>query len=433
MMGSTRMLGKVILVALVTAFVVVYGVPAWGAEMSAAPGVTKSEILIGEPAVFSGPSAGLGVEMWRGLQAAVEETNARGGIYGRKLRVVLADDGYEPARAAGAIELLVKRDKVFATGWSVGTPTIVKALPVILKFHDSQALFHFSNFTGAQAQREDPYRKAVFNIRASYRDETKAMVDAFVQMGRKKIGMFIQDDAYGASGLDGTKRALQAHGLDVVAVTRYTRGQKYGEDYSAQVKVLQDARVDAVISIGAYQACGGFIRDARLRGWNVPIHNVSFVGADQMLELLRATEKETGKTVTQNLIVTQVVPDYNDTSLRIVREYRNAIDKYTPTVPARVNGGAYQGQYKPTQTYTFGSLEGYISTRAFVTILEKTGPNVDRKSFYQTARSMGQFDIGLGVPLRFSADRNQALDKVWFTYATADGWRSTDNIAQQVK
>ena len=45
MMGSTRMLGKVILVALVTAFVVVYGVPAWGAEMSAVPGVTKSEIL----------------------------------------------------------------------------------------------------------------------------------------------------------------------------------------------------------------------------------------------------------------------------------------------------------------------------------------------------------------------------------------------------
>lgn len=431
------MFGKVILAAVVTAFVAVYGVPAWAAEMSAAnletPGVTKGEILIGEPAAFSGPSAGLGVEMWRGLQAAVEETNARGGIYGRQLRVVLADDGYEPARAAGAVELLVERDKVFATGWSVGTPTMVKALPVILKFHDSQSLFHFSNFTGAQAQREDPYRIAVFNIRASYRDETKAMVDAFVQMGRKKIGMFIQDDAYGASGLDGTKRALQAHGLDVVAVARYTRGQKYGEDYSAQVKALQDAGVDAVISIGAYQACGGFIRDARLGGWNVPIHNVSFVGADQMLELLRVTEKETGKTVTQNLIVTQVVPHYNDTSLRIVSEYRNAIDKYSPTVPARVNGGPYQGQYKPTQTYTFGSLEGYISTRAFIAILEKTGPNLDRKAFYQTANSMGQFDIGLGVPLRFSADRNQALDKVWFTYAMEDGWRSTDNIAQQVK
>src|SRR6185369_201871 len=135
--------------------------------------------------------------------------------------------GYDAEQAAPAALRLLGRDRVFILFGGVGTATILKVLPVVLRQNASEGLFQFANFTGAQPQREPPYDKVVINIRASYRQETRAMVDAFVAMGRKRIGIFVQDDAYGASGREGVKRALTAHSLVIAADTTYPRGQTY--------------------------------------------------------------------------------------------------------------------------------------------------------------------------------------------------------------
>jgi ABC-type branched-subunit amino acid transport system substrate-binding protein len=413
-----NIVGKVVLLALLAA------APPAAAEV----GVTATEVLLGEASAFSGPSAGLGVEQWRGHASAFEAANAGGGVHGRKVRLVLADDGYDAEKAAPAVVDLINRQKVFAIFGGVGTPTIVKALPVILRYHTSEGLFRFANFTGAQPQREPPYDKAVFNVRASYRQETKAMVDAFVAKGLKKIGIYVQDDAYGASGRDGVKRALKDHGLSVVVETTYPRGQTYDVSTQIQLKLLRDGGAEAVVMVGAYQACAALIRDARLSGWNVPLHNVSFVGADQMLRLLRDEEKKTGKRLTENLIVTQVVPSYDDTGIRLVREYRAALDKYHPALPAGVGDGSYTSGSR----YSFGSLEGYLNARVFLAVLDKAGPDLTRKGFYDAAEKMGKFDVGLGVPLELSPARHQALDKVWFTYVASDHWASRDDLGSLI-
>ena len=392
-------------------------------------GVTDTEVVVGQPAAFDGPSAGLGVEMWRGVSAAFQEANDAGGVHGRKIRLVLASDGYDAERAAPAVARLVSKEKVFAVGFGVGTPTIVKALPVVLKNYNDSKLFYFANFTGAQPQREPPYDKVVFNVRASYRQETKAIVDVFVGMGRKKIGIYVQDDAYGTSGRDGVKRALEAHGLTLAADTTYPRGQLFAVSVADQVKILKDSGVDAIVAVGAYQACAALVRDARTANWDVPIHNVSFVGADQMHELLK-----TGKGLTTNLINTQVVPYYGDESVPAVKAYRAAMEKYKPTTPpAKKDGGVYDATYSPKSTYSFGSLEGYVSAKVFLAILEKTGKELTRKTFYETAEKMGKFEIGLGAPAELSATRHQALDKVWFTCATESGWSATNDPASCFK
>ena len=385
---------------------------------AAEPGVTDKEVVLGQPAAFSGPSAGLGVEMWRGATAAFAEANAAGGVNGRTVRLVIADDAYDSEKAAAAVGQLISRDHVFALFGGVGTPTIVKALPVVLKHFNSDGLFYFANFTGAEPQRQPPYAKAVFNVRASYREETKAMVDAFVSMGKKRIGIFVQDDAYGASGRDGVRRALKEKGLDVVADTTYPRGQVFDVSAAPQVKILRDAKVDAIIAVGAYQACAALVRDARSTGWLVPIHNVSFVGADQMLSLLTAEEHKRGTRLTQNLINTQVVPSYDDLSVKLVREYRAAMERYSPTRP-KASGN---DQYTPTSRYTFGSLEGYLSARVFLRVLQKAGKDLTRRGFYEAAESMGRFDVGLGVTAELSASHHQALDTVWFTSVGKNGW-----------
>jgi branched-chain amino acid transport system substrate-binding protein len=279
----------------------------------------------------------------------------------------VADDGYDAEKAAVAVAQLIARDHVFALFGGVGTPTIVKALPVVLKHYLSDGLFYFANFTGAQPQREPPYVQAVFNVRASYREETRAMVDAFVKMGKKRIGIFVQDDAYGASGRDGVHGALRSHALTIAADTSYPRGQPFDVSMGQQVRILRDAKADAIIAVGSYQACAALVRDARRAGWDVPIHNLSFVGADQMLRLLRTEEQaHPEKPLTRNLIFTQVVPPYDDTRIKLVREYRAAMASFQPVRPEGVADPAYT-----PGTESFGSLEGYLSARVFLEILQR--------------------------------------------------------------
>jgi branched-chain amino acid transport system substrate-binding protein len=401
---------------------------ALAAPALADPGVTDTEILLGQPAAFSGPSAGLGVEMWRGAQAAFEEANAAGGVHGREVRLVLADDAYDAEKAALAAFQLISKDKVFALFGGVGTPTIVKALPVVLKYFNSEGLFYFANFTGAQPQREPPYERAVFNVRASYREETKAMVDAYLAMGRRRIGIYLQDDAYGASGRDGVRRALKANDLDIVADTTYPRGQTFEISVEPQVKILRDAKAEAIIAVGSYQACAALVRDVRRAGWKVPIHNVSFAGADQMLRILRQEEKKNGTHLTDNLIFTQVVPSYEDQQVPFIRQYRAAMDRFKLTRPP-----IGDDSYAPASRYSFGSVEGYLSARVFLAVLERAGAQPTRRSFYEAAEKMGRFDFGLGQPMELSPTRHQALRNVWFTTVTPAGWVSVKDPATAIQ
>ena len=400
--------------------------PAAGAaHQGPTTGVSDTEIVVGEPAAFTGPSAGLGIEMWRGATAAFSEVNAAGGVAGRKIRLVVADDAYDAEKAAPAVVKLVEEGGAFVLFGGVGTPTIVRALPVVRKYFDEAGLFYFANFTGAQTQRKPPNFQVVFNVRASYYEETKAIVETYASIGKKKIGTFVQDDAYGTDGREGVKRALKDHSLELAGDTSYPRGQKFDVSTAPQVKILRDAGVDAVVMVGSYQACAAFVRDARRGGWGVPIAGVSFVGADQMLKLLQDEEKQGGAKLTANLVNTQVVPYYKDASIPAVRSYQAAIDKYQPTAPPI----AADSSYRSTAPYSFGSLEGYVSARALVRVLEKAGHDLTRQAAYKAAESLGSFDLGVGAKGELSPERHQVLDAVWFTTATADGWKAADKPA----
>src|SRR5258708_6092608 len=175
--------------------IVLLMVGSWSVAARAETGVTATEVLLGQSAAFKGAAAGLGTELWRGAQAYFDKVNAAGGGNGREIRVISVDDGYEGDVTLPNTVKLVSQDNVFALFGYVGTPTLVKALPAIQNYSD-QGLFLFSNFTGAQPQREPPHNKYVFNVRASYRQETAALVKNFTKLGLNKIGLFIQNDAY---------------------------------------------------------------------------------------------------------------------------------------------------------------------------------------------------------------------------------------------
>ena len=162
-------------------------------------GLTDAEIVLGVSAAFSGPSRGLGIELYRGANAYFEHINQAGGIRGRKVVLKTYDDGYQPNPAVTNTMTLVLEDQVFALFGYVGTPTVTRVLPVLKKFQERK-FYLFFPFTGAQPQREPPYGDFAFNLRASYGQETAGLVDNFVSIGKRGIAVFYQADAYGRSG-----------------------------------------------------------------------------------------------------------------------------------------------------------------------------------------------------------------------------------------
>src|SRR5712664_218936 len=142
-------------------------------------GVTDQEIRFGMAAPFSGSAKELGRQMKLGIDAAFNRVNETGGVEGRMLKLIAADDGYEPTRTADAMKQLYEKDQVFGIIGNVGTPTAVVAVPYALE----RKLLFFGAFTGANVLRHDPPDRYVFNYRASYAEETDAVVRYLVKLG----------------------------------------------------------------------------------------------------------------------------------------------------------------------------------------------------------------------------------------------------------
>lgn len=365
-----------------------------------APAPEASPILIGVSNVQSGPSSALGRELVEGSRAYFETVNRSGGIHGRQVEFLVKDDRYEPDPAVQNTNELISKDKVFFLFDYVGTPTLTRVLP-LLKYYEDENIVNVAPFTGADPQRKPPYDKYVFNVRASYAEETRALVDAFYARGYRKIGYLEQADAYGKSGETGVKTALAAYGLDLVASATYPRNSPLETSMREQVEILRSHGAEAVIAVGTYNPCAAFVRDSRLVGWKVPIANVSFVGADAMLSVLRQESQRLGQDLTLDLINSQVVPAPDDTRLPLVASYRAHVS------PEKAG---------------FISLEGWLNAVVTGEALRRAGPNATRADFIKAMESLGGWDPGLGVKLEFSHTSHQGMHRVWLTRIKQGRW-----------
>ena len=367
------------------------------------------ELVIGVSAAFKGPSAGLGTELYRGSMACFEEVNRGGGVHGRKIVVRAYDDNYNPIPAVANTVRLIEKDDAFVLFGYVGTPTLTRVLPLLKRYED-RSTYMFCPFTGAEPQRRPPYDELVFNLRASYREETAGLVNNFVRVGRKKIAFFYQIDAYGRCGWEGVRDALKKHDLRMTGEATYKRGAPFTDSMKAQVDILRQGDPDAVICVGAYAACAAFIRDARDAGWDVPIANVSFVGSESLLALLVEAGRQSGKDYTGGLINSQVVPSYHDTDLPAVRLYRELMDRHKPMPPEDLR----PENYKPLP-YSFVSFEGYLNAALLVEALKKMGDRPERARFREVMESLDGVDLGLGAPVSFGPKKHQGSGQVYYT------------------
>jgi branched-chain amino acid transport system substrate-binding protein len=361
--------------------------------VTATRGVTDREIRFGIAAPFSGASRELGRQMKLGIDTAFNRVNDGGGVESRMLRLIAADDGYEPTRTADAMKQLYEKDQVFGIIGNVGTPTATVAVPYALE----RRMLFFGAFTGSNILRRDPPDRYVFNVRASYDEETDAVVRYLVKLRRlqpRQIAVFAQQDSYGDAGFAGVAKAFRSLGVSDSAIVRlnYTRNTVDVDDAVTQLKA-QKPQIKAVVMVATYRAAARFIEKTRDTYPAMIYTNVSFVGSTSLADELKLL----GPRYVSGIVVTQVVPAVSGYS-SVVLEYKNALAKYFPG-----------------ETPDYVSLEGYVSANVLIQALKRTGPQLDTEKLIDNLESMGNLDMGLGTSLGFGRGEHQASHKIWGT------------------
>ncbi|HVO52205.1 MAG TPA: ABC transporter substrate-binding protein [Thermoanaerobaculia bacterium] len=355
--------------------------------------VERPPLVLGMVAALSGPSKELGRQMKLGLDTAFALANEAGGVAGRKLDLVALDDGYEPARTKEAMKELVENRHVFAVVGNVGTPTAEVAVP----YANEKKTIFFGAFTGAGLLRKEPPDRYVLNYRASYAEETAAVVRWLVEVRKVKpaeIAVFAQQDGFGDAGFAGVAKALRrfSRAPDDILRVGFKRNTLEIEDaVGAILKARKTVR--AVVMVAPYRPAAKFIEETKRQGLDAIYTNVSFVGSTALAEELR----ELGGAFASGVVVTQVVPPV-DSSATAVLKYRDALQKHFP------------GE-KPD----FVSLEGYVVGSLLVEGLRRAGEPLTTERVVDALESIHDLDLGIGTKLSFSISEHQASHRVWGT------------------
>jgi len=344
---------------------------------------------IGTTTALTGPTKALGLGMVRGMNAHFREINTLGGIHNRLIQFTVLDDGYNPISAKKQMQKLVDQYNVLAVVGNVGTPTAKETVPIALK-HEVPLLGVLS---GAGILRKKPPDRYVFNYRASYEDEMKAIMNTLLDNGFSvsEIAFFTQNDSFGSSGYEAGLLALNARGFtktDDMIHVRYSRNTLNVQE--ALVEIITAKRTPrAIIIVGTYGPAAYFIQLAKKLLPDVLFFNISFVGSHALAKALNGC--------CSKVYVSQVVPPL-DGELQAVMNYKKAI------CPLKKNC-----QFDDI------SFEGYLVASMLTEAMKKVSGNVSREKLIHAFETMGSLDIGIGKNLHFSKMNHQGSHQVWLT------------------
>ncbi len=312
-------------------------------------GVTREEVVIGSIQDLSGPIAALGVHFRNGLEMRVDEENARGGIHGRRLRLIVEDSGYDPKRAVLAARKLIQRDRVFALINDLGSPVVMATMPIALE-HGVLHLFPGAPLA-ATYEPVDPYK---FQIFAPYSTTTPLAIRHLIRSkGYRKPGILFQDDDFGHEVLKGFEATLRELGVPVCEKTSYKRG---ATDFSSQIARLKAAGCDFVTLATVVRETVAAVSTARRMDWNVPMLVTTAAYSAQIHQL-------GGRDMEGLYGVAQVPHPYRENASPQLAQW---IERYASRFGVEPN------------TW---SVQAWLSAELFIQAARKAGPRLDAKRF----------------------------------------------------
>jgi branched-chain amino acid transport system substrate-binding protein len=387
---------RLILISPVVAIVVLILSGCPNVKKMETPGVTDTLILIGSSCALGGYATFLGTQYTHGSEAYINDINDKGGIQGRKIKLIVYDDQYDPAKCVANTQKLISEEGVFMLFDYVGTPTSVKIIDIV---HKSE-IPTFGFLTGAEALRT-PFRPYMFHVRDSYYAEAEGTISYFVdKLGLKNIAVMYQEDAFGLAVLEGVQKALKRRNMETAATATFERETTNVEK---ALKIIRQSAADAVVMVGTYGPLAKFVNISHKSGFTPYFHTVSFVGSEAYGKELVLIHKIKPSQY-DKIIVTQVVPSPFDDSFLTVRRYRELVTKYFP------------------QDYpNYVALEGFVNAIVLTKILEGCGKELTREKFINTLESTKNLDVGIGMEVTYGPMDHRGLEGIYYSRLTKDG------------
>ncbi len=341
----------------------------------------ENTLLIGSSLPLTGSIKSWGTSVSNGVNAYFEYANDNNLIKNKRLKFLVYDDKYEPELTLENTKKLIFKDEVFTLFGYVGTPTVKRILPIV--YDENVPLF--SAFSGASFLRNNKNQEFI-NFRSSYAQEIEDMIN-YLDIGKKlnKVAVFYQNDEYGEEGYISLRNILKTKNLELVAEGSYRRNTL---SITHAFNEIKDAKPEVIFIIGAYKTNSLFIKKVKENLKDVIFCTISFGDANSMVK-----ELETLGSNSENLIFSQVVPNYTDISIPAVKEYQELMHNYFPN-----------------ESFGFLSLEAFLSSKVLVNAISRIKGEITREKLIDMLKKTPN-DLLDGIPLEYKDF--QLLNKVF--------------------
>ena len=361
-----------------------------GVAMAQTRGVSATEIILGMHTDLSGPAATYGVSSSNAVKMRFDEANEKGGVQGRKIKLIVEDTQYQVPRAVQAGAKLINRDNIFAMVAPLGTP-MNNAL-----FKD-QFEANVPNLFPLSAARSmyEPFHKLKFYGAASYVDQVRSGIDYFVKTkGKKAVCVMYQDTDFGKEVLEGAEQQTKKLGVKLVETTAH---KPTDQDFTAPITKLREAKCELI-------ALGTIVRDsivpytaARKAGWN----DVIFLGAassyDSFVGAAQGMDGFYAMGLTEMPYVDSPVPSVK----KFVDDYKKRFN-VDPNI---------------------GAVYGYVAADLTVQGLKNAGKDLTTDSFIAGLEKIKDYkDIFNGPPVTFGPKIRQGANSSFLAEVKGGKW-----------
>ena len=362
-------------------------------------GVTPAEIVLGMHTDLSGPAATYGVSSSNAVKMRFDEINEKGGLHGRKIKLIIEDTQYQVPRAVQAGAKLINRDRIFAMVAGLGTPMnnalfkdqLDAGVPNLFPLSAARSMF-------------EPFHKLKFYGATTYVDQVRAGISYFVtKKGKKAVCAMYQDTDFGKEVLDGIQVQVEKMKIKLAETTTH---KPTDQDFTAQITKLKAAGCDLVV-------LGTIVRDsivpystARKIGWT----DVDFLGSAASYDLFVAAAQGG---VTEGLYAMGLTDmPYRDTLSPAAQAW---FDRYKDRFKVEPN---------------IGAVYGHVAADLTAVALDKAGPNLSLDSFVKALESIkGYRDIFNGPEVSFGPDKHQGASSSFLAVVKGGRWvRLTDPL-----
>jgi len=333
------------------------------------------EIVIGHVAGYTGPVTKDATDMGVGAQVYFDAVNARGGMLGRKFRILVIDDHFKPDETVQFI--LSLNGKISALLSPVGSANFDRVLKEgVLEKIDFPIL---GVIPGVESFRQ-PLRKNMYHFRAGDLDQLEKIVVLTTSVGQSKIAVLATDNPNGESVIAYLNGTLAKRNLKLAAAPKYVIGPKI--DWAPAIKALQTAQPDVVILLGPPFATAGFIKEAKTAGLASSLYGLSYTDH-------RLATKLAGNQLVRGVAIAQVFPNPANRVVPLIKEFRDNFDKYGKekgVVPSHFN------------------LEGYIAGKIIFEAIRKSKDS-SAAGVARGLEMLKDFDLG-GYVVDFSPTKH---------------------------